>query len=233
MKRLALATTGLILILSGGWLGYTLMLRSVPPVHDLAARVHARLARNHDPYTPIAAIPPILQRAEVATEDERFYSHHGIDLLGLARAAFDDLRRHCLCEGGSTITEQLAKQIYLGGSDSPPTHKIESMILALKIEQHYSKQQILEFYFNTAYYGHHAYGVGAATEAYWSIAPAQVNLSQAAMLAGLPQAPSDYDPLEHPAAARQRRDEVLNLLVQAGVTTEAKADAMSTTPLTR
>lgn len=231
MSRLSTLMLTFVLILVGGWVGYGLLLRAVPPVDDLPARVHARLAEYHGAYTPIEQIPPYVQQATVQTEDERFYQHHGIDLLGLGRSVYDDLRHWCLCEGGSTLTEQLAKQIYLGGSDASPSHKLESMVLALKIERRYSKPQILEFYLNTAYYGHGAYGVGAAAQTYWNEPIAAVDLAQAAMIAGLPQAPSDYDPLEHPGAARTRRGEVLKLMLDAGAITSATAEVANAAPL--
>jgi membrane peptidoglycan carboxypeptidase len=231
VRRITRLLLVLVVLLGGGWLAYTLLLRAVPPVGDLPARVHARLAAHHAPYSPLSEIPDSVQQATVQTEDERFYQHHGIDLLGLMRSVYDDVRSWCLCEGGSTLTEQLAKQIYLGGSDNSVSHKLGSMLLALKIERQYSKAQILEFYLNTAYYGHGAYGVGQAAQTYWSTQIAGVDLAQAAMLAGLPQAPSDYDPILHPAAARIRREEVLKLLTNAGAISSAAAAAANAAPV--
>ena len=231
VSRLSTLILVLVAALVGGWLVYTLALRAVPPVNDLPARVHGRLLGHHGIYSPLAQIPPSVQQATVQTEDERFYQHHGIDLLGLVRSVYDDVRHWCLCEGGSTLTEQLAKQIYLGGSDASPSRKIESIVLALKIERQYSKAQILEFYLNTAYYGHSAYGVGSAARTYWNQPIGGVDIAQAAMLAGLPQAPSDYDPIQHPNAARVRRGEVLKLMLGAGVITSVEAASANAAPL--
>lgn len=233
MTRSWLAGLAIILLLLtlAGWLGFTLSLRLAPPVDDLTGRVHGRLADHGAPFTPLAQIPPMVQEATIVTEDERFYVHHGIDVIGLARSVLDDMRRRCLCEGGSTLTEQLAKQIYLNGNDASLTRKLESMLLAVSIERHYSKTQILELYLNTVYYGHQSYGVGAAAQTYWHQSVSGLNLAQAAMIAGLGQAPSRYDPLEHADAARLRRSEVLRLLVQSGRISPEQASRANASPV--
>ncbi|MGI8554364.1 MAG: transglycosylase domain-containing protein [Dehalococcoidia bacterium] len=214
-----------------GWIAYSLLLAAAPPVRDLEDRVHTRLLQHKAPYTSLDEIPLLVQQATIVTEDQRFYDHHGLDGLGILRSILDNLANACFCQGGSTITEQLAKQIYLDGNDGSASRKLRSMLLALKIENYYSKEQILEFYFNTAYYGHGAYGVGAAAEIYWRRSIDSVDLSEAAMLGGLPQAPSNYDPLEYPAAARVRRGEVLKRMVDEGRISRAESEEAGARPV--
>jgi membrane peptidoglycan carboxypeptidase len=211
-----------ILLASGGflWLWVT-----TPAVTDLSTRVHQVDQQNQASYTPLAQISPLIQQALIVTEDEHFYQHHGIDILGVLRAGWDDLLAWKIKEGGSTLTEQVAKEAYLGGDDHSLGRKLEDMALALKIEQRYSKSQILEFYLNLGYFGHGAYGIGAASERYLGRAPAKVDLAQAALLAGLVQAPSAYDPLCHPTAARTRQQDVLGRLLASGAITATQAAA--------
>ncbi len=209
--RILLFASLALALLSGGLFAWGWA--ATPSVSDLAARVHAIDQAHQAPYTPLADISPLIQRALIVTEDEHFYSHHGIDVLGLLRAGWDDLLAMRLVEGGSTLTEQLAKQVYLGGDDHSLSLKLQDMLLALKVEQHYSKAQILEMYLNVVYFGEGAYGIGAATARYFNRTPSQVDLAQATLLVGLIQSPSAYDPVCHPAAAQARQQEVLNRLV--------------------
>jgi membrane peptidoglycan carboxypeptidase len=231
LSKLFAFLLALLVLVAGGWLAIELLAGSLPPVDDLAAQVHGDLANRGAPYTHLDAIPITVQEATIVTEDANFEQNAGIDPRGVARAVLDDLLRRCLCEGGSTITQQLAKQVYLEGDDASPRRKLDTILLAIEIDRKYSKNDVLEFYLNTAYYGHGAYGVGAASLAYWRRPVSQVNLSQAAMLAGLPQAPSDYDPISHPDAARSRRRDVLALLLSRGLITNSQYQAAITQPV--
>lgn len=204
--------------LAWGWL-------STPSVDNLSALVHAQDQAHQAPYTPLARISPLIQKALIVTEDESFYSNFGIDPVGLLRSAWDDLRAGQFVEGGSTITEQLAKVAYLDSNDHSLGLKLQDMALALKIEAHYSKAQILELYLNLIYFGENAYGIGAATARYFGLTPSQVDLAQAALLAGLVQAPSQYDPFCHPAAAHSRQQQVLDRLLVEGDITASQAAA--------
>jgi len=219
----------LIGLLVSGLLGGTFcwLWETTPGVTDLSTQVHTVDQQHQAPYTPLAQISPLIQQALIVTEDEHFYQHHGIDVLGLVRAGWDDLLAGHLVEGGSTLTEQVAKDAYLGGDDHSIGRKLEDMVLALKIEQHYSKAQILEFYLNLVYFGDGAYGIGAASERYFGRLPAQVDLAQAALLVGLVQAPSADDPLCHPAAARARQQTVLGRLLSSGAITATQAATAS------
>lgn len=213
-----------VAVLLGGSLAWGWF--STPSVDNLSALVHAQDQAHQAPYTPLARVSPLIQKALIVTEDESFYSNFGIDPVGLLRSAWDDLRAGQFAEGGSTITEQLAKVAYLDSNDHSLGLKLQDMALALKIEAQYSKAQILEYYLNLVYFGENAYGIGAAAARYFGLTPAQVDLAQAALLAGLVQAPSQYDPFCHPTAARSRQQQVLDrLLVEGDITTSQAAAA--------
>jgi len=154
-------------------------------------------------------------QATVAIEDRRFWDHGALDYYGIARAAWKDLLSGKPLQGGSTITQQLARNLYIGGDTKKVHRKIVEACLAIKLEKRYTKRQILADYLNTVYYGNHAYGIQAAAQTYFSKKASQLNLAQAAVLAGLPQAPSAYDPLRDPQAALNRRNAVLKAMLDA------------------
>lgn len=160
---------------------------------------------------PISKISPILIAAVIDTEDARFYGHGGVDFPSLVRAALHDTSGAGL-QGGSTLTQQLVKQVYLN-SERTLSRKIKEAVLANRLQKQYTKNQILDAYLNTIYLGSGAYGVEAASEAYWGEHANQLRLSQAALLAGLIQDPSGYDPVYNPSAARVRRSEVLQRML--------------------
>jgi membrane peptidoglycan carboxypeptidase len=198
---------------------------SSPAPGGLTARVDARLRANGAKAVPLSSIAPILREAIVATEDERFYCHHGIDVLGIMRALPYDVVHLFTAEGASTISEQVAKLLYLDGNDHSPWRKLEDMALALKLERRYSKEQILGAYLNSVYFGDGAYGAQAASERYFGIPLRKLDLAQASLLAGLVQAPSACDSVLHPIAARERQVAVLRSLVRNGYGTEEEATA--------
>ncbi|HKD77373.1 MAG TPA: biosynthetic peptidoglycan transglycosylase, partial [Ktedonobacterales bacterium] len=181
-----------------------------PSVTNLEALVRASLRTHSAPYTSLNATTPQLPQALIAIEDKRFYQHPGVDLIALLRAGWADLRAGSLTQGGSTLTMQLAKIVYLDSFDHTIPRKWEDIVLAVKIEHQYSKDQIMELYLNAANYGEGAYGVGAAAQHYFGTTPARLDLAQAALLAGVVRAPSVYDPWCHPAAAHARQIDVLN-----------------------
>jgi penicillin-binding protein 1A len=169
-----------------------------------------------------------LPKATVAIEDRRFYEHGGIDPIGIARAIVADVRAGKIVQGGSTITQELVRNLYLT-RERTLQRKLTEACLAIKLGHHWSKQHILTAYLNQIYYGNHAYGIEAAAETYFSEQARSLSLDQAALLAGLPQAPSIYDPFVRPDDALARRDEVLHaMLVSDDVTTQqydaARAD---------
>ena len=167
--------------------------------------------RNREPVT-LRQMVSFLPRATVAIEDKRFYEHGGADYVGIARAAWKDVTAGRAVEGGSTITQQLVRNLYTG-QEKTISRKVKDACLAIKLSQKWSKNRILAEYLNTVYYGNHAYGVEAASQTYFSKHAKQLSLLQAALLAGLPQAPSIYDPFHNPQAALDRRDEVLRAML--------------------
>ncbi|MFO1183263.1 MAG: PBP1A family penicillin-binding protein [Bauldia sp.] len=170
---------------------------------------------------PLAELPDILVKATLATEDRRFFQHFGIDVLGTFRAFLADLQKSAVVQGGSSITQQLAKNIFLT-NERTIQRKIKEAFLALWLESNLSKAEILELYLNRAYMGGGTFGVEAASQFYFGKPVKQVTLPEAAMLAGLFKAPARYAPHINLAAARARANEVLSNLVEAGFMTEGQ-----------
>lgn len=212
-------------------LGVTVLWVVTPSGADLQARVAALAARERATVLRPGEVPPLLAEAVVAAEDERFYQHHGIDVLGLERAFLFDVTHRCACQGGSTITQQLVKDVYLGGSDGG-VYKLADMALALKVEFPYTKQQILAGYLSVVSTGYGRYGMANAACADFHRPLAALDLGQLALLAGIPQAPSAYDPLLHPDLARARRITVLEAMVDEGYITPQQASAAETEAVT-
>jgi penicillin-binding protein 1A len=158
-------------------------------------------------------ISPWMPKAVVAIEDRRFYKHGGVDYVGIVRAAIADLRARKAVQGASTITQQLARALYISDSSRSVSRKLKEVCLARKLDNAWSKQRILTAYMNQVFYGANANGVEAAAETYFSRHASQLTLVQAALLAGLPQAPSDYDPFVNRPAALTRRNEVLKAML--------------------
>ena len=163
-----------------------------------------------------AQISPWIKQAIVATEDRRFYEHRGIDLRGMGRALWADVRHKSALQGGSTITQQFVKN-ELTGTQRSITRKLKEAALAWQLEQHWSKDQILTAYLNTIYFGNGAYGVERAARTYFGHDALKLTLPEAALLAGIPEDPSRYDPVAHPRAAVARRAVVLRLMLQQGI----------------
>jgi membrane peptidoglycan carboxypeptidase len=200
---------------------------ATPPGDDLGTRVAALASLHGSSVLRPGEVPSLLAEAVVATEDERFYEHHGIDVIGLGRAVLYDVSHLCACQGGSTITQQLVKDVYLGGSDGG-LNKLADMALAVKVELRFSKAQILADYLSVVLTGYGRYGMANAACADFHRPLADLDLGQLALLAGLPQAPSAYDPLLHPEAALVRRQEVLAAMVDEGSITRSQAAAAAT-----
>ncbi len=167
------------------------------------------------------AIGAWMPKATVAIEDRRFYQHGGIDPEGILRAFVADVSAGHIVQGGSTITQELVRNLYLS-RDKTVQRKVVEACLAVKLARAWPKDRILTAYLNDVYYGNHAYGIQAAAETYFSVPASRLTLEQAALLAGLPQAPSYYDPLHNAVAALARRDAVLQALRRSGDVTEAQ-----------
>ena len=172
-------------------------------------------------------VPSAMVQAVVAAEDERFFQHPGVDWQGLVRAVAYLVRTGEKGPGGSTVTMQVARNFFLG-REKTYERKLKEILLALKIERRLSKEEILELYFNKIFFGHRAYGVGAATQVYYGRSLEELKLAQVAMLAGLPKAPSRYNPIVNPQRALARRDYVLGRMLELGfIGAEAHADAVA------
>ena len=168
-------------------------------------------------------VAPVMIQATVAIEDKGFYTNPGFDLQGIIRAVFDNLRAGHIVGGGSTITQQLAKQQFLT-PDQTVTRKIKELALAYELNQAYTKNQIMELYLNKSFYGSQSYGIEAAAESYFHIPSSKLDLAQSAVLAGLPQAPTEWNPVLNPDAAKLRETEVLQAMVRANFVSPADMD---------
>lgn len=183
---------------------------------------------------PLSQMSPALIRATIAVEDASFYDNPGIDLRGIARAIWLNLRHGQIVAGGSTITQQLARSFLIDPSlahERTLERKAREIILALKLTTILSKDEILELYLNQTYYGAMSYGVEAASQRFFGKPARDLDLAEAALIAGLPQAPSRYDPFVNPDAARARQRDVLAAMVRAGFITPAEAESAASEPL--
>lgn len=233
-----------VLLALGGGLIYAWLLRDLPSISDLEAGMalpSTRITDRHgrllyqiaDPRTGINQVitldelPEHLAQATVATEDANFYRHPGVDLEGVARALWINVRGGEVVAGGSTITQQVARNLLLDPdqrAERTLRRKLREGILALELTARTSRDDILALYLNQTYYGNMAYGVQAAARAYFGKDAADLSLAESAMLAGLPQAPARYDPLSSPDAAKARQRVVLDLMARHGYITQAEAD---------
>lgn len=188
---------------------------------------------KHTPI-PLATIPVACQQATIATEDRNFYRHPGFDLKAIARAAWLNLRQGRIVSGGSTITQQVVRNFLLPPAerqDRSLRRKLREAWLAWRLTARTHKDEILAIYLNESYYGHFAYGIEAAAQAYFGKSAAELDLAECAMLAGLLQSPAAYTPLEHPEAAAARQRVVLDLMVKDGYISQAAADLAAAEPL--
>ena len=178
---------------------------------------------------PIAQIPPVMTNAVLAIEDARFFEHNGVDYIGMVRAALANLGQ-AKSQGASTITMQVARNVYLSAEKSY-MRKIYEVLLTFKLEHMFTKEQILEIYMNQIFLGQRAYGFAAASQVYFGKPLKDVSVAEAAMLAGLPKAPSAYNPISNPRRARSRQLHIIDRMVENGFITEAQAEAARREPL--
>jgi membrane peptidoglycan carboxypeptidase len=180
---------------------------------------------------PLSEVPRHTQLAVLAFEDADFYEHAGVSPMSIARAAWTNIQQGRIEQGGSTITQQLIKQAYLGRSATTVLQKLEEGILAMKLERELTKEQILERYLNTVYFGHGAYGIYAAAKTYFNKEPHQLKLIESATLAGLIRSPTESDPINHPDAAEFQRDTVLQRMADLGLITQRRASKLGKRPV--
>lgn len=179
--------------------------------------------KEKDNYTKIEEMPKIYKNAVVSVEDHRFYKHFGIDVIAIGRAAVNDIKEMRFAEGGSTITQQLSKNIYFT-QEKKITRKIAEVFMALKIESSYEKDEILELYLNTSYFGDGYGTVKEASKGYFDKEPNEMTDFEAILLAGIPNAPSVYAPTKNLELAKQRQKQVMNKMVEYGYLTKEEAD---------
>ncbi|MGI8839876.1 MAG: transglycosylase domain-containing protein [Caulobacteraceae bacterium] len=185
---------------------------------------------RYGPPVDLARLPPYVPAAFVAIEDRRFYEHPGFDAMGIARAIVTDLGEGRPSQGASTITQQLARNLYLSG-ERTLERKAQELVYAVELERAYTKRQILGMYVSRVYFGSGAYGIEAAARRYFNKPAARLTLKEAAILAGIPKSPTAYDPAEQPAAAEGRADLVLSAMAETGAITEAqRAKAAAASP---
>ena len=227
LARRAAATLGVLIALSVTGASSLLILT---PSASRAQAIAEAQDRVHGIAYPGPPVPPRFAAALVATEDHRFYQDPGIDPLAVGRVILGYLTGNGAQQGGSTITQQLAKMLYTPGRSGLQS-EAEQVALAVKLNFSYSKAQVLQMYADVAYFGQGYYSLGAASCGYFGVSPAHLTWPQAALLAGLMQAPSAYDPRVYPALARAREAHVLSRLAAAGVLTQAQAAAAVRQPI--
>ncbi|MDR3564821.1 MAG: PBP1A family penicillin-binding protein [Negativicutes bacterium] len=208
----------------------SLQMKAATQVFDGKGQLFAKLFEENRTVVSFNNISPYIAAAVVANEDVRFYSHYGIDPIGIIRAVWVDFRSGSLAEGGSTITQQLAKNMFLN-QQRTVARKLKEALLALVIESKFSKQEILQAYLNQVYFGEGTYGVEAAAQVYFGKHASQLNLTESAMLAGLPRGPNLYSPYVDPQAALERRNVVLQGMAKAGYITQQQADQAGQEPI--
>lgn len=192
-------------------------------IYDSQGKVITTLYRENRIQIPISQIPEITQNAFIAVEDARFYHHIGIDPVRIIAAAWNDLKAGKLVEGGSTITQQTVKTLYLSRKKTFG-RKLTEALLAIQLERKYTKKQILEMYLNQIYFGQGAYGIETAAETYFDKPASKLDLAESALLAGLPKAPNTYNPFQNWEGAKQRQHIVLNRMVDTGFISRQEAD---------
>src|SRR5436305_8840882 len=195
----------------------------------LNGRVLATRGEMGGSAVPLRELPPYLPKAFLAIEDRRFYSHYGVDPFGIARAVAANVLHRGVSQGGSTLTQQLAKNLFLT-QERTVTRKLQEVVLAFWLERKFSKQQILELYLNRVYFGAGAYGVEAAAQRYFGKPARQVTVAEAAMLAGLVRSPSRLAPNRNPNGAERRAQAVLTAMAELGFISETAAKTALASP---
>ena len=226
MKKIVLKISIVILVIISSFgvvivgSGYDMYKKAI---EEVPLDVKIQEIKVKENYTKVEEMPEIYKNAVIAVEDHRFYDHKGIDIISIGRALFNDLRTLSYAEGGSTITQQLAKNIYFT-QEKVLTRKIAEVFMAFEIEDNYSKKQILELYLNSSYFGDGYNTVKEASRGYFNKEPLQLNDYEATMLAGIPNAPSVYAPTKSLKLARQRQKQVLEKMIRYKYIDQNKAN---------
>lgn len=212
VRNAALAFLAVFVVAAGGialkgYSMYTAALEKLP-IQKAAEKIRAK-----EGFTPLGELPETYLEAVIAAEDHRFYEHGGIDYIAIGRAVYNDIRTMSFAEGGSTITQQLAKNLYFT-QEKELSRKAAEVFMAWALEGRFTKDEILELYVNSIYFGSGCYTAGDACRTYFGVEPGEMNGYQCAMLAGIPNAPSVYNPTENPELAKQRQRQVVGLMVK-------------------
>ena len=246
-------TLALLMVVLAGIVGYITIAMQLPPAEELRQRSHQfattqildregnLLWEIIDPtggrrtHIALDQVAPELIQATLATEDRFFYINVGVDPIAIVRALYTNLSEQQIVSGASTITQQLARDVFLTPEERTErtvARKLKEAVLAVEIDRRYSKDQILEIYLNQIYYGNLAYGIEAAAQTYFGKSATALTVAEATMLAGLPQSPAVYNPYQNPVGAKRRQGAVIGLMVEAGYLTAAEAEAVLNTPVT-
>lgn len=204
---------------------------TVTTIYDRKNQVAAEYYVEKRVVLPYAEIPETIKKATLAIEDDKFFHHGGVDFMGIFRAAVVNLRAGEVVQGGSTITQQVAKVMFLS-RERTFARKLKEFLLAREMERNFSKEEILEIYLNQIYYGHGCYGVEAAAQIYFDKGVKELTLGETALLAGLPKAPNSYSPFNNPKGALHRRDLVINRMLGSRYITKEEAEKAENEPLT-
>ena len=228
-KTLAIVFTLAFAVVAALAAGGTYAYLRLPALRALPQRVRSQLQAHGSRWVPLRGVAPSLVKALLATEDRTFWTNPGVSFEGIARSVLVDLASGQFVEGGSTLTQQLVRDELLTQAKTIP-RKLEEMVLAIALTRLDPKREILALYLNEVYLGHGAYGILAASETYFGRTPAELTLAQSTLLAGLPQAPSYYDPLIDPKAAAARQEQVVAAMEQAGDLTPSQGRAVLKAP---
>ncbi|GGJ10173.1 hypothetical protein GCM10010885_19200 [Alicyclobacillus cellulosilyticus] len=232
MRTFLVICGAVLLAFAFAWSALYIYFVQVRPLRPRAEAALAQLVRQYGVH-PVQAdeIPAFFRHAVIATEDRRFAWDPGIDPLGILRSLLVDVERDGYVEGGSTITQQLADNLLLHSKEKTIGRKLRQVFYAIGLYDVFSKQEVWTMYCNVVYFGHGAYGLYNAAQTYFARPPWSLNPGELALLAGLPNAPSVYDPLRHFSLARARERVVLDNMVDAGMLTQAEAAAVYRQPI--
>ncbi len=211
---LILILTSLGLLIIGN--GYNMYKEAIQemPIQEKVEEI-----RQKENYTKLSELPQIYINAVISVEDHRFYEHNGIDVIAIGRAIINDIKAMSFVEGGSTITQQIAKNEYFT-QEKKITRKVAEVFVAFELEKQYTKNEILELYINTIYFGNGYYNIKDAAKGYFGKSITNLSDSECIMLAGIPNAPSVYAPTQNPELAKQRQKQVAEKMVKYGYLTE-------------
>ena len=206
-----------------GMYGYTLYEEKIEeqPIADKVSDI-----KNDYYFVSIDEVPNEYLDAIIAVEDHRFKEHGAIDIIGIGRAILTNVKNRELQEGGSTLTQQVAKNLYFISEDTVVRRKIAEMFMAIELENKYSKEDILELYINTIYFGDGYYGIKQACNGFLNKEPKDMNLAEATMMAGVPNAPSAYAPTVNTELCKQRQNKVISAMIEYNYITKEQADSI-------